>query len=73
MLKLKPVTRSTLIGIATLASSTATSFTLDVQGNKAVPDGEGGDALLFPFYTTGNGDYNAITSFSITNSLQQIR
>lgn len=43
-------------------------LTLDVQGNKAVPDGEGGDALLFPIYTTtGGAGNNAVTSFSIVN------
>lgn len=67
MLKLKPITRATLIGIATLASSTTHSLTLDVQGNNAVPNEEGGDTLLFPTYTVGNGTTAAMTSFSLTN------
>lgn len=56
-----------ILSVAALVPITAMGLTLDVQNNKAVVDGEGGDALLFPFYTTANIDNTAITSFSIVN------
>jgi len=52
-----------VLSAAVLAPATALGVTYDVSDSRVESD-SGGDALLFPMYTTVNG---ATTSFSVTN------
>ena len=53
-----------VLATAVLAPATAFGVSYDVDSSRVESD-SGGDALLFPIYTTANG---AKTSFSVTNT-----